>query len=80
MKQVSAVTFRGMQNMVQVEISTALSVKEVEMICLQDKSGAFRLNMPRVMLPFGQVGETVLVAFSILQAEVKETSPILRAG
>lgn len=72
------VKFNAIAHVIQVEIGTGLQMQGHEMVTFQDKSGAFRMTLPRGMVPFGEIGDKILLQIGITKGEVVATSAILQ--
>ena len=72
------VKFNAISHVVAVSIGTGLTVQKHETIVCQDQSGAFRLQIPRQLIPFAEIGDELLLSVTFTKGVVEETSNILK--
>lgn len=72
------VNYKGAQHFIQLEVEGAAPHLIHERISLRDKSGALHFTLPKGMVPFANVGDSILVSITFVQGEIVEISPILR--
>ena len=72
------VKYHGVSHIFGLTVGTAIQVAGHEMITLQDQSGALRVTVPRRMVPFAEIGATVMVNLGFIAGEVVSSSAILR--
>lgn len=73
------VKYSAISHVLALEVVTnLLKVSGHELITLKDKSGACTISVPKQMVNFAQVGDTVLVHLGVFKGDVTKSSAILQ--